>query len=406
MKEKRLLFDMRIMTVPFIMALFFLCFIQPTNGQKKSNKHPLTQIDTEPFADNFNHWYRGFDKERIINPLPDMPRYKPTDLEAIGDNILLFQKNNGGWAKNYDVFAILTQAQKDSIRNNKNVFNTTFDNGTCYTQIAALAIVYNNTKKEQYQEAALKGIDYLLKAQYDNGGWPQYYPLEEGYSRHITYNDDAMVGVMKLLKDILDNKPQYGFINAGYRLKIKNSFEKGMDCIIRTQILDQGKLTAWCQQHDEVTLQPAWARKFEPASICSRESADLVLFLMSIDHPSKEIINAIQNVVVWFKDSEIKNTRVDRIDAPRMVTPFRISTTDKVVVIDSSAPPIWTRYYELKTHKPIFCNRDSKIVYTLAEVTRERRDGYAWYNYSPQKVLNSYPKWQKKWVPDSNVLHN
>jgi pectinesterase len=64
------------------------------------------------------------------------------------------------------------------------------------------------------------------------------------------------------------------------------------------------------------------------------------------------------------------------------------------VVTDSAAPPIWTRYYQLKTHRPIFCNRDSKIVYSLAEVTRERRDGYGWYTYAPQSVLDEYPKWQ------------
>ncbi|MEI6586114.1 MAG: pectate lyase, partial [Sediminibacterium sp.] len=81
--------------------------------------------------------------------------------------------------------------------------------------------------------------------------------------------------------------------------------------------------------------------------------------------------------------------------APRLETPFRISETDKVMVIDSLAPPIWTRYYELKTHKPIFCNRDSKIVYSLAEVLRERRDGYAWYTYAPQQVINAYPTWLK-----------
>jgi PelA/Pel-15E family pectate lyase len=92
------------------------------------------------------------------------------------------------------------------------------------------------------------------------------------------------------------------------------------------------------------------------------------------------------------------DTRVKTIKAPTMQTPYRVSTTDRVVVTEPNAPPIWTRYYELKTHRPLFCNRDSKIVYSLAEVDRERRDGYGWYTYSPQKVLNLYPEWQKKWV--------
>ena len=45
-----------------------------------------------------------------------------------------------------------------------------------------------------------------------------------------------------------------------------------------------------------------------------------------------------------------------------------------------------------------------KIVYSLAEVDRERRDGYGWYTYEPQKVLNAYSSWQQKWAKDKNVL--
>jgi pectinesterase len=114
---------------------------------------------------------------------------------------------------------------------------------------------------------------------------------------------------------------------------------------------------------------------------------------MTIDHPDKEVVAAIENAVAWFRQSAILHTRIETIPAPRMVTPFRISVSDKVVVTDSMAPPIWTRYYELKTHRPLFCNRDSKVVYSLAEVARERRDGYGWYTYEPQQVLDKYPEW-------------
>jgi len=112
----------------------------------------------------------------------------------------------------------------------------------------------------------------------------------------------------------------------------------------------------------------------------------------------------VQYAVAWFKESEILETRVKVIPAPEMVTPYRISRTDRVAEHDPSAPPIWTRYYELKTHRPLFCNRDSKVVYSLAEVDRERRDGYAWYTYAPQKILNLYPAWQQKWAKEKNVL--
>ena len=151
---------------------------------------------------------------------------------------------------------------------------------------------------------------------------------------------------------------------------------------MKTQITDNGKLTAWCQQYDD-NLAPAWARKFEPPSICNRESVGIVDFLMSIKNPDEAIINSVKSAMAWFEESKIYGIRVKTIEAPVTKFPFRTSHTDRVVVADSTAPPIWTRYYELKTHRPLFCNRDSKVVYSLAEVERERRDGYGWYTYEP-----------------------
>jgi PelA/Pel-15E family pectate lyase len=362
------------------------------------------KISYKPFDDNTHHWYSISDKGNMINARPGRPRYKENQVKEIGDNILLFQKDNGGWPKNYDMFAILTEDQKDSVRSGHGLTNTTFDNNNTYTQIEALAQIYTATQVDKYKDAALKGLDFILSAQYKNGGFPQYYPLESNYSRYITYNDGVFEGIMELLKDIIGNKPQYTFVDEKRRDKLANAFKKGLDCILKTQIVDDGKLTAWCQQHDEVTLKPAWARKFEPPSICNGESGDLVLFLMSLDHPKKEVINAIQGAVTWFEASKIYNTRVKSIPADRMNTPFRVSTSDRIVVEEPGAPPIWTRYYELKTHRPLFCNRDSKVVYSLAEVERERRDGYGWYTYNPQRVLDRYHEWQQQWAPGNDVL--
>ena len=384
----------------FLKTTLFLVIISLpgiNHAQKKTDNKKYTTIDYAPFSDNTGHWYSIADKHNVINALPDRPRYKPTEITAIADNMLLFQKNNGGWPKNYDFFAILTPEQKKLVEASKAETNTTFDNGNTYTQIAALAIAYKSTKVEKYKTGCLKGLNFVLKAQYKNGGWPQYYPIEpNNYSSHITYNDDAMLGIMQLLKDILDGDDQYSFIDKGFKIKLQTAYNKGLDCILKTQINDAGKPTAWCQQYDEVTLQPAWARKFEPPSICNKESSGLVLFLMSINHPSKEIIDAVDNAVVWFEASKIDNTRVKTIPAVKTTTPYKVSVSDRIVVTDSTAAPIWTRYYELKTHRPMFCNRDSKVVYTLAEVTRERRDGYSWYNYAPQEVLNKYIKWKKR----------
>jgi PelA/Pel-15E family pectate lyase len=377
----------------FIFSGIFLMACSITHLQAQQSTQAF---DTEMFEDNARHWYNIFDKHNVINPVPGRPRYKATQLQEIGDNILLFQQTNGGWPKNYDITAILSKEQKDTLLKNKSTIHTTFDNGTTFTHVSALANIYAQTKLARFKDAAVKGFDFILRAQYKNGGWPQYFPLENNYSKHITYNDGVITGIMRLLKDVADNKPAYAFIDPAKRKQITAAYNNGISCILKTQIREKGKLLAWCQQHDEVTLQPVWARAFEPAAICNQESADLVLFLMSVEKPSPEIREAITAAVQWFADSKILETRVVTVKAADTITAFRESKTDKVVVKDPAAPPIWTRFYELETHRPLFCNRDSKVVYSLAEVERERRDGYAWYTYAPKKAMDRFEAWKKK----------
>jgi PelA/Pel-15E family pectate lyase len=384
----------------FCASLLFISSSAQVN--KETKVYP--PINMSPFSSSAQHWYGIHDDGNIINPKANQPKYKETEITKIADNILLFQRNNGGWPKNYDVQAILTNYQVDSVAKAKNQYHTTFDNSTTYTHIEYLAQVFTLTHIEKYKDACLKGISFTLSAQYSNGGWPQYFPLEENYSRRITFNDEAYLGVMLMLKKIIDNDTNFSFVDIPLRSKAKQAFEKGLDCILKTQIMDKGRLTVWCQQHNEVDLKPAWARAYEPPSICNAESSSIVLFLMSLNNPDVRIIESIQAAVKWFNDSKIFYTKVVTVPAPPETSQWKTTTYDRVVVIDSLATPIWARFYELGTHKPLFSDRNSKFLYSLAEVSRERRSGYGWYTYAPQEVINKYPEWQKKWAPGKNVL--
>jgi PelA/Pel-15E family pectate lyase len=385
----------------FVFILTCFSFVFSIAQSDKGNK---TIISTKPFSDGVNHWYHIKDKTNIVNPVPNQPQYQESEYTKIADNILYFQRNNGGWPKNYDMKAMLTPEQIDDVVKTKSILHTTFDNATTYTHTYYLAQVYTLSKTEKYKVGCLKGIDFILDAQYSNGGWPQYYPLEKGYSRHITFNDGGYIGIMELLEKIISGDSNFAFVDSKTKTKVSEAYQKGIDCILKMQIMDQGKLTAWCQQHNEVTLLPAWARAFEPPSICNGESAGVVLFLMNIDNPNEKIIQSVQAAVKWFSNSKIYNTRVETFDAPQFESKYMTVTKDNRVVTDSTAPPIWTRYYELGTGKPLFCDRDSRYLYSMAEVSRERRVGYAWYTYNPEKVLKKYPEWQKKWASTIDVL--
>ena len=384
--------------------VFLIVFVLSNIIINAQTKKDADVITTKPFGDSERHWYGIKDPTNLVDPVPNQPKYPESDYTKIADNMILFQRANGGWPKNYDMKAILTPEQVEKVASTKAILHTTFDNETTYTHVYYLAQVYTATKIEKYKEACQKGIQFILDAQYANGGWPQYFPLEKNYSRHITLNDGAYMGIMNLLDKIVHNNPNFSFVDEALKSKVLQSYNKGLDCILNMQIKDNGRLTAWCQQHDEVTLAPAWARKFEPPSICNAESVDVVLFLMKIKNPDERIIQSIQSAVKWFEDSKIYNTRIESFEIEAFESKYKTVKRDVRAVADSAAAPIWTRYYELGTNKPLFSDRNSELLYSLAEVSVERRNGYAWYTSSPQKVLDKYPDWQQKYAPDNNVL--
>ncbi|MFZ4621868.1 MAG: pectate lyase [Bacteroidota bacterium] len=356
-------------------------------------------IDIAGFYDSAHHWYDINDEvPKTIMPEKDQKKYSKDQIEAIADNILLYQRANGGWPKNYDMLAILTDEQKKAIVDSKNDISlTTFDNGATHSQIAYLAKAFKKTKQERFKDAVLRGIDFILSAQYPNGGFPQFYPDTKGYRKYITFNDGAMGGVMEVLGDIVRSEKQYAFVDDARRASVRIAFDKGVNCILQCQINVGDSLTAWCQQHDNVTLKPQNARTFEPKAICSMESAEIVRFLMEIDAPSAEVKNAVHSAVAWFRGSALYGIRVENRKMDTTKFQYHTSTEDRVLVRDESAPQIWSRMYEIGTNRPLFCNRDGKVVYSLADVELERRTGYAWYGYGPQEVLNRYDAWCSKW---------
>lgn len=370
-----------------------------TQHQTKTSK-----IDLQDFLDSSHHWYDITDDNKVITPLPNQQKYKPTEIARIADNILLYQKSNGGWPKNYDMLAHLTDTQRAAVQHSKNETNTTFDNGATHSHVEYLAKAYSITKDERYKDACVRGLDFIVSAQYANGGWPQFYPDTNGYRKYITFNDGAMIGVMNVLNRIVQHSPQYAFVDSIRTEKIRTSFAKGIDCILKCQILQNDKPTVWCQQHDNVDFRPRGARTFELPSLCGQESAEIVLFLMSVDQPDERIVTAVRNAVAWFETSKLVGIKVETIQAPAANFKYHKTSIDRIVVNDPKAPPLWARFYALEANMPLFCNRDGKPVSTMAEVERERRTGYAWYSDAPQQVLENFPRWQKKWQLRSTGL--
>lgn len=214
------------------------------------------------------------------------------EAKQIAENVLLYQREIGGWPKNVQMHHVLSKAEKKKILADKSTNKgATTDNGATIQELLFLSRIYAQTKNETYKKAFFKGLDYILEAQYENGGWPQYYPLRKGYYSHITYNDDSMINIMNFLSEIKNNTTRYAIQPPKEQLeKINEAFNKGIDCILKTQYKQNGVLTAWCAQHDAETLEPADARSFELKSLSGAESAPIVMLLMSIEKDRKSVV--------------------------------------------------------------------------------------------------------------------
>lgn len=312
--------------------------------------------------------------------------YHSDEGRRITANILSWQSAAGGWPKNQDNTAKAFVGDRERIQG-------TFDNGATTDELRFLAWTFRATQDLRCQEAFLKGLDHILKAQYPSGGWPQLHPPGRNYERHITFNDEAMVRLMNFTREVATSG-DYDFVDEARRQAARESFDRGIQCILKCQIVVNGRRTVWCAQHDELDYRPRPARSYELASLSGGESAGVLRLLMSLDRPSPEVSRAVQAGAAWFEAAKLAGIRVER---------FR---GDRRVVADPGAPPLWARFYEIETGRPFFCGRDGVKKYALAEIESERRNHYAWYGEWGRTVAGEYAQWRERWLSPVSAATN
>ena len=336
---------------------------------------------------------KGIEKLQWKTVATKMPKewYASQQAAEVAEQVMHCQLPKGGWPKNIAFHKQLNEAVISEMQ--ATGIGGTFDNRATTTEMRFLSKMYVHTKRDAYKQAFVRGLDYIFEAQYDNGGWPQFYPVRPSkkihYSAHITYNDNAMVNVMLLLRDVYQEKGDMARLELGDSLKLraKKAFDRGVECIVNTQIVVDGVPTVWCAQHDEHTLAAAPARAYELESYSGDESAGILMLLMQIDHPTPQVVRAVRCGVEWMKNHTIKNTRVER---------YREENGEKNVrLVPAPGHDIWARFYDLQTEKPFFCDRDGVKKSSLQEIGRERRCGYSWYVELPAEMIERYGQWEK-----------
>lgn len=320
------------------------------------------------------------------------------EARRVGDQVLAYQRVTGGWPKNIDMGRQMTadelaQVAKDKQRRD----DSTIDNNATTMQMKFLARLFKATGDTRYRDAFVKAVEFLLSGQYDNGGWPQFWPQNHGYQVHITFNDDAMVRTMEMLRDVAAQKSPYdgNLTDEALRARMTKAFDKGVECILATQIIVDGQPTVWCQQHDEKTFKPAKARAYELPSYCSQESAAIVDLLMQLPNPDTRVKRAVNSAMKWFDTYKLTGLKLVRTGEG--------SERNTQLVKDAQAEPLWARYYDLDHCVPYVCDRDGVPRRHLEEIGSERRNGYSWFNSRPAELYKMYDEWAAKYDPADKV---
>jgi PelA/Pel-15E family pectate lyase len=334
------------------------------------------------------------------------------EAQNIADTLLAYQFPSGGWPKNHKWNNLLPGAAEQSARAElKHAMRTTgigatIDNRATTLEMLYLARAYKALRRDRYRESFMRGLNYLLAAQYPGGGWPQFYPFKPDhnghtdYSVHITFNDDAIVNVMTVLRAVADNQAPYDALRLPETLRKQAAaaFDRGVGCILQTQIRnDRGERTVWCQQYDTATLQPAGARAYElPSYTGCNETVSILQLLMSLPNPSDEVVQSVSAAVTWLRNHAIHDQAIERFVDPEGQRDYRLT-------YQPGAPLLWARYYDLETEQPYYCDRDGIKRADISQIGHERRNGYGWLSHATQEVLDTYPSWLTSVRPGNYV---
>ena len=161
--------------------------------------------------------------------------FHSAEAARVGENILSWQAEAGGWPKNTDTTKPFTGERAK--------LQGTFDNGATTDELRFLVRLIGAPATGPARSASnafTRGLEHILSAQYTNGGWPQYAPPPaKSYHRHITFNDNSMARLMIFLREVATEK-RYEFVAREQRAAAQRAFNLGVDCILRCQIKVNG----------------------------------------------------------------------------------------------------------------------------------------------------------------------
>lgn len=212
-----------------------------------------------------------------------------------------------------------------------------FDDDQTQTAIEFLMELDQDINDDSLTIAINKALNMMLEAQLDNGGWPHMWPEQGNYHDYATFNDE---GINDCIRVMIKACKYYG--NREY-----------YDSLLRVgRFLMISQLPppqpGWAQQYNEY-LQPAWARTFEPPSVCPAVTVRNLNTLMDLYEflDNSTYLEPIPDAIRWLDEVRLPNGK-------------------------------WARFVELGTNKALYYDRGRFRVDSMAELHIERRTGYGY----------------------------
>jgi PelA/Pel-15E family pectate lyase len=221
--------------------------------------------------------------------------------------------------------------------------NATFDDHVTQDAARFLLRFYNLTIEAAYRAPVLQSLDFVLKAQFPNGAWPQRFPLRNDYAHDgfpdytsfYTLNDGAMQATIELLLEAWGTlgDPRY-----------YESARLGMDAFMAMQ--GPADQACWGEQHGP-DMRPIAARTHEPAGYVVRESIGVLtlfarFYLMTGE---SRYLTPIPPCLAWFdrinRESAEQKYPKPRYWEPGTNRPLYVIPTDEVTP-EGYGKYVWT----------------------------------------------------------------
>ncbi len=220
-----------------------------------------------------------------------------------------------------------------------------FDDNQSQSAVSFLMALDQEIDDRRLRTGTKRAVDMMISTQLDNGGWPHKYPEQGNYHDYATFNDG---GINDCIRVMIEAYQYYGDDEA---------IEKSLRKVARFMMISQlpPPQPGWAQQYNEF-LQPAWARTFEPASVCPSATIKNIdtLIDLYLALGDDTLLEPIPDSLRWLRDIRMENGK-------------------------------WARFVEIGTNKALYYDRGRIRVDSVAELHPERSTGYGYEtNIEPQ----------------------